>query len=192
MMPSPMTHPNRPLLQPEQVLLLVVDLQERFAPAIPAWDGVVRRCGQLIEGCALLDIPVVVSEQYPQGLGHTVPAIQQRLPAHAARFEKTTFGCGADPQIQQALAEKNRSQILVCGIETHVCVNQTVHQLLAAGYQVHLVENAVASRHTEDSQIALARMRQSGAIPTSVEMALFELMGVARHPQFKAIQALIK
>jgi len=183
--------PSR-LLQAENALLLVVDIQEKLLAALPAAESLVQRTGILIEVFRELELPILISEQYPQGLGHTVPALLQRLPASASILEKSAFGCGQDVQITDFLTASQRSQILVCGVETHVCVNQTVHQLLAAGYQVHLAEDATCSRHSEDQAIAISKMRQSGVIPSSTEMAMFELLGTSRHPLFKSLQALIK
>jgi nicotinamidase-related amidase len=180
------------LLRPESALLLVVDVQEKFAPAINRFEHMTSRIRVLLQACGLLQVPVLVSEQYVKGLGHTVPQVLEVLPEDSLILEKTAFGCGADPAILQALTESGRRQIMVCGIEAHVCVNQTVHQLLTEDYQVHLIRDAVSSRHPADIETALAKMTQSGAIPSCVEMALFELMTDAKHPLFKEVQALIK
>lgn len=187
-----MTNTPSRLLSPEHSLLLVVDIQERFVPVIVDWERLVTRAGILVRACDRLGVPVVVSEQYPKGLGHTVEALTQCLPPGAAVMEKTAFGCGKDLDIQRYLAAQGRPQVMVCGIETHVCVNQTVHQLLSEGYQVHLIQDAVSSRNPRDAEPAMAKMIQSGAIPSSVEMALFEMMGTARHADFKELQALVK
>lgn len=160
--------------------------------ALPEPQSLVERTGILIEACRQLEVPIVVTEQYPKGLGPTVPALLERLPATVPVLEKSAFGCGQDPQVTAVIQEAQCPQILVCGIETHICVNQTVHQLLAQGYQVHLIQDAVSSRHYRDHEIALAKMQQSGAIPSGVEMALFELLGTSRHPLFKPLQAMVK
>jgi nicotinamidase-related amidase len=173
-------------------MLLVVDIQEKFAAAINDFERVVERTGILIQACGQLGVPVVVSEQYPKGLGHTVPELSALLPPDATVLEKTAFGCGRDPQILAHLESLGRSQVMVCGLESHVCVNQTVHQLLAHAFQVHLIQDAIVARHQRDHKTALAKMQQSGAIPSGVEMALFELMADARHPSFKSLQSLIK
>jgi nicotinamidase-related amidase len=159
------------MLGPERSLLLVIDIQEKFVPVIPGYERLVARAGILIRACNRLEVPVIVSEQYPKGLGHTVPELRQVLAPDTAVMEK---------------------KIMACGIEAHVCVNQTVHQLLSEGYQVHLMRDAIASRNPDDAEIALAKMIQSGAIPGCVEMALFEMMTTAHHPGFKELQALVK
>lgn len=188
-----MLNPNLSrLLQADQAVLLVVDIQEKFATVLDDFERIVDRTGILMQACIQLNIPVVVSEQYPKGLGYTVPALRHILPANATILEKTAFGCGQDPTILTHLQTLQRSQVMVCGLESHVCVNQTVHQLLSHSFQVHLIQDAVAARHKHDHKTALAKMQQSGAIPSCVEMALFELMGDARHPCFKPLQALIK
>lgn len=180
------------LLNPENAVLLVVDIQEKFLPGLAEPQMILERVGILAEVCQQLGLPIVVTEQYPKGLGHTAAALAKRLPDTAVILEKAAFGCGRDAGITNHLAGLQRSQILVCGIETHICVNQTVHQLLESGYQVHLVQDAVSSRHDRDHEVALAKMLQSGAIPACVEMALFELLGTSRHPLFKQLQALVK
>lgn len=180
------------LLHPNHSLLLVVDVQEKFAPVIEHYERLLKKCAILIQACHVLEIPVVVSEQYPKGLGYTVEQLKRLLPAEAAVFEKISFGCGRSPELQQTLADLNRRQIIVCGIEAHVCVSQTVHQLLEEGYQVHTVQDAIGARHKLNYKAALAKMQQSGAIPATVEMALFELLGSASHKAFKQVQALIK
>lgn len=180
------------LLNPSEAVLLVVDIQERFVDAINECERVIKRSRIMLEACGKLGIPVIVSEQYPKGLGHTVRELLENLPENTPIFEKTAFGCGADPAIHEALAALGRRQVMVCGIEAHVCVNQTVHQLLQAGYQVHLIQDAISSRSKKDAKTAFKKMHQSGAIPSGVEMAMFELMGNARHERFKELQALIK
>ncbi len=180
------------LLTPEQALLMVVDVQERFASAMPDYARLIERTGILLQVFNTLNVPVVVSEQYPKGLGHTVPELSRYFSPETIVFEKTAFGCGRDTAILNALAAAERTQIVVCGIEAHICVSQTVHQLLMGGYQVHLVQDAVASRNAKDAEIGIAKMLQSGATPSSVEMALFEMLGNAKHPHFKELQALVK
>jgi nicotinamidase-related amidase len=180
------------MLAPERSLLLVIDIQEKFVPVIPGYERLVARTGILIQACNRLEVPVIVSEQYPKGLGHTVPELQQVLAPDTAVMEKTAFGCGGDPAILGQIFDWGRKQIMVCGIEAHVCVNQTVHQLLSEGYQVHLMRDAIASRNPDDAGTAFAKMTQSGAIPGCVEMALFEMMTTARHPGFKELQTLVK
>ncbi len=180
------------LLQSARAVLLVVDIQGKLVPAMQDSDSLLGQASRLIQGCGLLDVPVVVTEQYPQGLGPTVPELSSVLPGSAVVLEKAAFGCGQEPQLVEHLSGLQRPQVLVCGIEAHICVNQTVHQLLALGYQVHLIQDAISARQARDKDLAMLKMHQAGAIPSGVEMALFEMLGTARHPQFKAVQALVK
>ena len=180
------------LLSVDTSVLLVVDIQEKFIPVIQDCDRLFSKTETLMKAAKLLNVPVLVSEQYPVGLGQTAPSLKACLPDDAIYYAKTTFGCLATPALNEAIAKLGRPQIIVCGFETHVCVNQTVHQLLEQGFQVHLVEDAIASRVEENREIALRKMEQSGAIPSSVEMVLFELLRDAKHPEFKTLLSLIK
>ncbi len=183
--------PNR-LLHPDRAVLLVIDIQEKFTPVIHKAERLIERTRIMIETARQLELPVVVSEQYPRGLGPTAKELAEILPENVTVLEKTAFGCLGDEDITAHLKSLGRDQIMVCGIEAHVCVNQTVHQLLAAGYEAHLIQDAVSAREKRNLGIGLAKMTQSGAIPSCTEMALFELMGNSLHPCFKPIQALIK
>lgn len=180
------------VLRPEKSALLIIDVQEAFRQSIADFGEIARRTAVLAQGAQLLNIPVLVTEQYPKGLGRTVAEIIEVLTTETEIFEKTAFSsCGANAFVER-LERIGARQIIVAGIEAHVCVNQTVHDLLANGFQPHLLVDCVSSRAAENKQIALAKMQASGAVLSSVEMALFELMRDARHEQFKAIQKLIK
>lgn len=180
------------VLDSDKALLFVVDIQERFLPVISEIDRVIDKTGMLIQVATRLELPVIVTEQYPKGLGHTAPVIQQQLPAWTRVFEKSTFSSIGAPGVREYLAETGRTQIILAGIETQVCINQTAHQLLNMNYSVFLVEDAVSSRNLNDREIAIAKLRQSGAIPCSAEMALFELLRDAKNPHFKAFLEYIK
>jgi nicotinamidase-related amidase len=184
-------HPN--LLDPTSTAILVVDVQEQFRPHIHAFDAMVAGIRLLLEGARELSIPVAVSEQYPKGLGHTVPEITDVLTDEAHVFEKVEISSVAAPAWGQLPDEVRRAgQLVVVGIEAHVCVSQTTHDLLGQRRQVHVVADAVSSRDPWHRERALDRLARGGARITSVEMALFELMGIAGTPQFKAVQGLIK
>lgn len=185
-------HQHIPMLDREDSLLLVVDVQSRFVPVIYEGEALVKQVGILMQAANIIGIPTLVSEQYPKGLGHTDERLQAFYSEKTHCLEKDAFGCGADEAMASWLQAQHKKQIVVCGIEAHVCVNQTVHQLLRAGYEVFLVENAVSSRTSENKEIALKRMRYSGAISVSTEMVLFEWMQAATYPHFKAVQSLIK
>ncbi|HTH51992.1 MAG TPA: hydrolase [Pyrinomonadaceae bacterium] len=185
-----MPHPN--LLRKDDTALVVIDVQEAFRNVIPEFATVASRISTVVRGMQVLDVPVLVTEQYPKGLGPTAEEITFVLPDDSAAFEKTAFSsCGAAAFIAR-LEELGTKQVLVCGLETHICVNQTVHDLIDRGLQVHVLVDCVCSRFEYNKSIGLKKMRAAGAIPSSVEMALFELMGDSRHEQFKEIQALIK
>ncbi|MFN2530324.1 MAG: hydrolase [Pyrinomonadaceae bacterium] len=172
--------------------LIIVDMQEAFRSKIENFDKIATRISVMVRGAQLLAVPVLATEQYPKGLGHTAAEISDVLPSSTQMVEKTAFSsCGADAFMAQ-LQSTNARQLLVAGIEAHICVNQTVHDLLASGYQVHVLTDCISSRKKMDRKAAFAKMQLSGAVPSSVEMALFELMRDARHEQFREIQRLIK
>jgi nicotinamidase-related amidase len=183
---------TRHLLDSANAVLMVIDIQERFVPIIPEAERLIDRTVIMVQAADALGIPVIVTEQYPQGLGHTTARLREALPKAQQYLEKTAFGCLGDAEIEKHLDALDRQQVMVCGLETHVCVNQTVHQLLEAGYEVHLIADALASREKAHYEIGLAKMVRSGAVHSCVEMALFELMRGSTHPQFKALQGLIK
>ena len=185
-----MQHQNTLVLT--QSALTVIDMQEAFRTKIPDFSEVAARIATMVTAAKLLNVAVVVTEQYPKGLGRTAKEILDVLPNSIEIIEKTTFSsCGVKP-FEAQLNERGAKQIIVCGIEAHICVNQTVHDLLANGFQVHLLTDCITARKTESKITALRKMELSGAIPSTLEMAVFEMMHDAKHEQFKAIQGLIK
>jgi len=184
--------PHSNILDSKTTALVVVDIQEAFRNAVPDFAVIASRASLVVRGFQILGIPVIVTEQYPEGLGHTAEEISLALPDDFEVFEKTAFSsCGAGPFVAK-LEELGVKQVVLCGLETHVCVNQTAHDLLDRGFQVHLLADCVCSRFEHDKLAGLEKMRSSGVISSSIEMALFELMGDARHARFKEIQTLIK
>ena len=172
--------------------LVIIDMQEAFRSVIPDFVETATRIEIVTHAARLLGIPVIVTEQYPRGLGHTAAEIKAELPSTQEIIEKTTFSsCGANSFGAQ-LESNGTRQALVCGIEAHICVNQTTHDMLARGIQVHLLMDCITARTAQNKHIGLAKMQASGALPSSIEMALFELMRDARHEKFKAIQKLVK
>jgi nicotinamidase-related amidase len=184
-----MRHPR--LLDKENTLLLIIDVQESFRKHIQDFPNLTRDIAILVEASKVLKLPVVLTEQYPQGLGATVKEISACLGEHEY-FQKNCFSCCQQESFVKYLQSLNRKQVLVTGIECHVCVNQTVHDLLAMNYSPHIVVDAVASRASKNKEIGLSKMFASGAVPSSVEMALFELLKESGTEAFKAIQRLIK
>lgn len=177
-------------LDPSHAALLVVDMQENFRAAIEQFDAVAQRIARLAAGARLLGVPVVVTEQYPKGLGHTVGEIRSALADDQPIVEKTAFSACGQPGFIEKLGDVR--QVVLCGIETHVCVNQTALDLLDRGIDVHVIADCVSSRKASDRDAGLHRMQRAGATCSTLEMALFELMKDARHPQFKAVQKLVK
>jgi nicotinamidase-related amidase len=175
-------------LSPERTTLVVIDVQEAFRKAIPSFDEVASAGGTLVQGARAIGVPIVVSEQYPKGLGTTVPEVAEHLPADVAPLDKLRFSAAEADGFDLG----QRDQTLVCGIETHVCVNQTVLDLLERGVEVQVATDAVGSRTEANREIGLERMERAGATLTSVEMALFELLGGSDAEAFKEVQALVK
>jgi nicotinamidase-related amidase len=177
----------------DQSLLLVVDIQEKLLPAMPAAEGeeLVRQCGILIEGAKVLGIPLLFTEQYTKGLGPTLSVLRNRSP-EAPLYEKLAFSALGDDVIRQAIAATGRRQVIVCGVESHVCVYQSVRALRHDGYEVAVPEDAVLSRREQNYRRGLALCHEAGASIRSVENILFELLGSAADPCFKAISKLVK
>jgi nicotinamidase-related amidase len=183
-------HPK--ILDKNKTALIVVDVQEAFRDVIDDFKKTARRAAIAVQGFQILGVPVLVTEQYPKGLRRTADEILKVLTPDTAVVEKTAFSsCGATAFLER-LNELKVGQVVLCGLETHVCVNQTAHDLLDHGIQVHLLLDAVCSRSKVNKRAGLRKMSASGVVSSSVEMALFELMRDARHEQFKQIQALIK
>lgn len=175
-------------LRAEESLLLVIDIQERLAAAMSHGPQVIERTGILLQVAKALNLPVIVTEQYPKGLGSTVA----ELPIQEARvFEKITF-TAYTPEVAEALREANRKKIIVTGMETHVCVFQTVRDLLENGYQVFVVQDAVCSRWKMNFKNGIALMAALGAVITNTETVFFDLMKKAGTPEFKELSKLIK
>jgi nicotinamidase-related amidase len=174
-------------LDPRRAALVVIDVQEAFRKAVPGFEQVVRACATLARGAEALDVPVVVTEQYPKGLGRTAPELAEALPEGTNPIEKVCFSASEADGFDLA----GRDQALVCGIEAHVCVNQTVLDLLARDVEVHVARDAVDSRFEQNKEIALGKLERAGAVITSVETALFELVGRAGTDEFKRMQSLV-
>jgi nicotinamidase-related amidase len=167
--------------------LVVVDLQEAFRPVVLDFDRVAAGAATLVRGARILDLPVIVTQQYPKGLGATVPELAEHLDG-IEPLDKVCFSAAA----AEGFDLQGRDQALICGIESHVCVSQTAHDLLDRGVQVHVARDAVSSRTEENRELGLHKMEHAGAVVTSVETALFELLGAAGSDEFKQVQALVK
>jgi len=190
LMDQPEPLPRSPeLMSADDTALLVVDVQEKLVPAILNHRGLIWNVRRLIDGAKILGLSVAATEQYPKGLGKTVPELAERLGGIPS---KLTFSCGGCPQVFAELKSRGVYKLLVCGMETHVCVQQTVLDLLADGWRVYVAVDAVGSRFETDYQTALRRMETSGATLTTVEAALFEWCQIAGTPQFKQISQLVR
>jgi nicotinamidase-related amidase len=172
-------------------VLLVVDIQEKLAAVMQERDKVVRNNLHLIELAKMIQMPVMVTEQYPNGLGATVPEIREALPSYRP-VEKMTFDCCGQPSFLGELKEHNKSSVVLTGMETHICVLQTCIGLLQGGINVHVVQDAICSRTKENWKIGIEFMREAGAVVTSTETVLFQLLKVAGTEEFKAISRRIK
>lgn len=175
-------------LDPQRAALVVVDVQEAFRKAVPTFDEIADATAKLVRGAAAIGVPIVVTEQYPKGLGKTVDVVAEHLPEGVEPVEKVRFSAAEADGFDLS----GRNQAIVCGIETHVCVNQTVLDLIADGVETQVVTDAVGSRTEANRELGLRKMERAGATLTSVETALFELLRGSDSPAFKEVQALIK
>lgn len=179
-------------LNAEEAVLVVIDIQERLVPAMPQ-DVYLRlrdTVAMLIEMAGLLGIPVVATEQYPKGIGHTVPELAAAC--NKTVVEKVSFGCCGEPAFLEALKNTGRTRVLITGMEAHVCVYQTVLGLLEEGYPVHLIRDAICSRNKTDYLAGVANAGQAGAVVTTAEIVMFQLLKESTHEQFRAVSRLVK
>jgi hypothetical protein len=179
------------LIQRENLVALLIDVQEKLVPAMAQADLLLNNCEKLLFGLEKLNIPLLVSEQYPKGLGFTHPSFGN-FKARAQVFEKTCFSCMEIPDFESALTDQQKTQVLVFGVETHVCVLQTVFQLIDKGYEVFVAFDAVASRVEKNRDLALERMAKKGAQLVSTESVFFEIMRNTAAPEFKDISRLVR
>lgn len=170
---------------------MVIDIQEKLFPLMDRHEALLKKCSQLIEGLKILGVPLLVTEQYPKGLGSTIGEISSMTFSFPV-VEKMAFSCCDEPAVLGNPALKNRKTVIVFGIEAHVCVLQTTIDLMDAGYQAVVVADCISSRNREDKQLAVERMRSEGAVITSCESILLELARVSGTDEFKAISRLIK
>jgi nicotinamidase-related amidase len=177
-------------LSADATYLLIVDVQEKLFPKIRDAEPLRRNIAFLLDACKILEVPATATEQYPKGLGPTIPDLAAKLPSPLP--DKVAFSCCAVNSMLKQFRGSGRKTILVAGIETHVCVMQTVLDLLALGFRVFVAVDAVGSRYAIDHETALRRMEQAGAVLCSSEMAVFELTGQAGTPRFKQISLLVQ
>jgi nicotinamidase-related amidase len=178
-------------LKKNDTVALVIDIQKRLLPHMSGHVEMMKHIGILLEGMKVLQVPVLLTEQYRKGLGETVQGVREHL-ENFEPMEKMTFSCCDDNTFALALETHAKKNVVICGIETHVCVLQTTVDLLEKGYQPVVIEDCTSSRTPGDKAIAIERMRQEGAIISSYESVLFELARISGTPDFKAISKLVK
>lgn len=176
----------------EHAAVILVDMQEKLVKAVAGADEIIARQKILLEAATHLNLDVITTEQYPQGLGYTIPELKTKLNPSALFIEKKSFSCFGEPAFNANLGAKTRRSLALIGVETHVCVLQTALDACQRNYQVFVLEDAVSSRAPAEKTNALALMRQAGAVITTVEAYLFMLMRHAGHPAFKSISKLVR
>lgn len=179
------------LLEPSATVALIVDVQEKLTPVMFERDRLVHQLGVFAACLRILEIPTLWTEQIPEKLGPTIPELRPLMTA-TGPISKHHFGCMGEPRVVQEMTALGRTRVLLCGIECHVCVCQTALQLITRGYSVDIVSDAVSSRTELNRRVGLERMQAAGATITSVECAIFELMGSASHPAFRDILRIVK
>lgn len=175
----------------EEAVLVLIDFQERLMPAMENPEELKDNVVKLVLGCDILDVPMLVTQQYTRGLGPTVSEINDALGEYEA-IEKTAFSAMGEPEFVDKLKAAGKKSVILIGIETHVCVQQTAIDLLESGYSVFIVSDCMSSRKSNDKENGLSRMVASGAIITTAESVLFELLKDAKNEYFKAISSLVK
>jgi len=179
------------MLTAANAVLVVIDVQEKLARTIYEREKLIDNLQRLIKGAQVFEVPIIVTEQYPQGLGVTVPEIAPLLAGNSP-LAKVHFSCCDDAKFPADLQALGRRQVLIAGIESHICVYQTATDLLKAGYEVYVVTDTVSSRTSENRQIGLNLMERAGAVMTSTETVLFEVLKVAKGDKFKAVSQIVK
>lgn len=179
------------ILTKDSTVLVIVDVQEKLLPYVTGKDEVVSNIQMLIKFADIMGIPIILTEHYPKGLGTTVPEIKEVLKDYSP-IEKVIFSCCGPPEFLTKLKELGAKTLMIAGIESHICVQQTTLDALHAGYAVHVISDAVSSRTVWNLSIGLENMRQFGAVISSTEMAMYEIMERADTPEFKEVLKLIK
>lgn len=179
------------MINTENTVFLMIDIQEKLVYMLKNSAEIAKNNFVMANAASILNVPVILTEQYPQGLGSTINQVKSFVDENNI-FEKTSFSALNVEEVKSALEKTGRKKVVLTGIETHICVYQTARALLDAGYEVYVVKNACASRSKKDYRTALELMRDYGAKLTCVETVLFELLGSSKHPNFKEVQLLIK
>ena len=189
-MPASRLHPH--LLHFDQSILVVVDMQEPFLRTLHDRERVLKNVAHMMKGAAILRVPIVTTTQYAEKMGGLLPEIKSLQSPNDAPINKITFSCCGNVAFNSLIQRSGRKQIILCGVESHICVSQTAHELVGMGYQVHVATDAVSARTEENDRLGLDKMRQAGVLLASVESVLYELLGEADSPEFRQILSLIK
>ena len=177
---------------PSKSLLVLIDMQEKLLRAMTDPDACSARCGLLLQAASAFGMPVIVTEQYPKGLGATVPELAERIPANSPVIEKGAFSCFGEPLFAEALEKAAPESLILCGIEAHVCAAQTALDAVNRGLNVFAVRDAMTSRHVPDRESAFSLLQTNGVQVLSAETLLFMLLRTSKHPAFKEISRLVK
>ena len=172
-------------------VVVIIDIQEKLVAAAGKYSPVEKAC-KIAEAAKILNIPIIVTEQYPKGLGATVEALAEKLPADVVYLEKTAFSAMLTPEFVHSLKKSGRKQVVIFGIEAHICVYQTICDLIDAGYEVCVVKDASASRHKDEFKAGIDLIKQNKVKVTCTEIILFEWLRTSKHENFKSVQALVK
>jgi nicotinamidase-related amidase len=175
----------------EDSLLLIIDFQQAMLKVMPSWEKIARKVGQLAQAAQILEVPVLLTEQYKKGLGETIPKVLQEIKSPRV-FQKEYFSACLETDFLPTIRSFQRNKVVIAGMETHVCVLQTALDLIKAGYQVHLASDAVASRMTENRDIAIDILRQAGAVIGSVEIIIFQWACRSNTDNFRKILPIVK
>jgi len=179
------------ILTKENTVLVIVDVQEKLLPYVTGKDEVVKNIQMLIKFADIMGIPVLLTEHYPKGLGNTVPEVKEVFKEYGP-IEKVIFSCCGPPEFLEKLEELGAKTIMIAGIESHICVQQTTLDIIHAGYAVHVISDAISSRTMWNLSVGIEKMRQFGAVISSTEMAMYEIMERADTPEFKEVLKLVK
>jgi nicotinamidase-related amidase len=179
------------MLKPENTVLVLVDVQEKLAAAMHGKESLLENTVKMVKGAKVLGLPVVWTEQNPRGLGQTLPEVRELL-VESEPVTKLSFSCCGEPRFMEEIERLGRKQVVIAGIESHVCVYQTVADLVGRGYEVQVLADCVSSRTPENKAVGLDRCKETGATMTSVETALFEMLGAAEGDRFKQMLKVVK
>jgi nicotinamidase-related amidase len=183
---------DQALLNKENSVLVIFEMQERLFPAVLSHKEVLQNIINLARSCKVLGVPIILTEQYPKGLGPTIPDLKDALDEGVVPLEKLSFSAFGSESFRDRLKELNAKTLILSGLECHICITQTALAGLSEGFDIHVVSDATSSRTKENYQAGLARIRQAGAVITTTEMVLYEMMKVAKTPEFDEVLKVLR